>query len=85
MEMSKVNSELDVNIKALTDRLTQFQEHLNSKILPNIKQLRKDRDVLIKDIATLNGAIQAYQGCKTMVSEPINSEFKQLSEEQSAA
>jgi predicted nucleic acid-binding Zn-ribbon protein len=67
MEIQKVNNELESNIKVLTERLTKYQEHLNTNIIAVIKRLREEKKLVLSNIATINGAIQAYQGCQQMV------------------
>lgn len=69
METAKVNSELESNIKVLSERLTQYQDHLNAKIIPNIRELQKQKETLKSDIDMIKGAIQAYQGCQKVISD----------------
>ena len=74
MEVDKVVNEIDANIKVLTDRATQLKEHLDVKINPTIKQLVSDRKVILKDLAMIDGAIQAYAGSKKIVSPEVSTE-----------
>jgi len=67
MEVSKVKVELDANIKALSDRYTELQGQLNSKVIATIKQLRQEKKLIEAELAKILGAIQAFNGCVQIV------------------
>ena len=60
MEVQKLDGQLDSNIKELQDNLVKHQDAY--------KKLIKDKKVLMQNIAMISGAIQAYQGCKQIIT-----------------
>lgn len=69
METQKIEM-IDSQVKKLTEDLTKYQEHLTKNILPEIKKLREQKKAFITDIATMNGAIQAYQASSSLFKQP---------------
>ena len=62
MEVSKFKTEVEANIKALSDRHAELQGQLNSKVIATIKQLRQEKKLIEVELAKLVGAIQAFHG-----------------------
>jgi len=71
METQKVTGEIESNIKELTEKLTKYQDHLNTNIIAVIKRLRNEKKLILNDIAIMTGAIQAYQVSQKIVT-PAN-------------
>jgi len=63
MDVTNVRAEIEKSIKALSERMGQYNSHLNNEILPALEKLQKEKKAVKKDAETMNGAIQAYQQC----------------------
>lgn len=70
METQKLTSEVEAKIKQLSETVTQYEDNLNARILPALKELRRKKEMLLSDINVMKGAIQAYQICVQLGSLP---------------